>query len=194
MKLLVAESPDVESRLAFQYCYIVSVTSYAQILFVLARSPTSSVASSIKLRDECSHALSRVIAMVEKVNSSELLTLGGLLGVGTDAFTPLLFRLMTCQICWSRALALFGTEQWEIPSPSSNDRDSTCLSTDLSPTNLLKDGDEPARLPSGDQSGLGANIARIAQLNEQFIADRYIPGTSSLCARLAEQNIPRRVP
>lgn len=60
---------------------ILSLTTYAQIIFVLSVSPTSSASSAAGLRQECNNALKRVISLVEEIEETEFLTLNALLGV-----------------------------------------------------------------------------------------------------------------
>lgn len=50
-------------------------------------------------------------------------------------------------------------------------------------------GIQSSRHSFEDDSGLEANIASLAELNRKFVSSRYIPGTSSLCTKLAEQNV-----
>lgn len=54
-------------------------------MFVLSMSPTDSVASAAKLRDECNNALLSVIALVEEMKPDEFLTMHGLFAVSSPA-------------------------------------------------------------------------------------------------------------
>lgn len=84
LKTLEAESEDAESRLVFHFCRILDFTTYAQIVFVLAMSSSSSADSCEKFLDQCNDALSRVLVLVEEIELHEFLTLDTLLGVSTN--------------------------------------------------------------------------------------------------------------
>lgn len=62
----------------FYFSGITSLTTYAQILFVLA---VSSLASAVKLRNECNDALECGIMLVEALDLVELLFISAFLGV-----------------------------------------------------------------------------------------------------------------
>lgn len=58
-----------------------SLTTYSQIVFVLAMSQRSSATSVKKLLDECDDCLESIITLVEEVNPNEFLTVDGLVAV-----------------------------------------------------------------------------------------------------------------
>lgn len=82
----IAESAGTESCLTYRFSYILSLTTYAQILFVLAMSPSSSQASAAILLRECSTAIEDVITTVDEIEPYELLTVSGVLGVSDFSF------------------------------------------------------------------------------------------------------------
>lgn len=84
LKTRLAESEDADSRLIFRFSCIISYTAYAQVVFVLAMSPLSSMDSAVKFRDECSDALKHVIVLVEGLGLGEFLTLHAILGVSAS--------------------------------------------------------------------------------------------------------------
>lgn len=191
MRTRIAESKDLESRLAFRYNCILSLTSYAEIMFVLAMNMGSSKSSTVKFLEECSEALKSVIALVEEIQPEDFLTLDGLLGVSTFIFPSLLTKGI--QMTWSHTLELFS-DQWKIPLySSSNDERSSRLSFSIALHSALdpEDSRKPHLPPPESQPDLAANVARLAQLNGEFLTSRYTPGTSTVCARLAEHNAKR---
>lgn len=87
-------------------------------------------------------------------------------------------------------LALFGKGPWRsVPSSNISDLDSSLsIATGVVPFSTGGSGIE-AQVPSAKTQGeLAANIARITELNNEFLAHRHIPGTASLCAKLAEHS------
>lgn len=113
LKLRIAESEDADSRLTFRFSGIISYTTYAQIVFVLAMSPLSSVDSAVKFRDECSDALHRIIMLVEELEPGEFFTLDAILGVSASNLCfnslvePMLDNLVPCVgVIWDRTVAI----------------------------------------------------------------------------------------
>lgn len=78
---MLAASKDIDSSLTFRSSCILSLTTYAQMTFVLSTSPWSSVPVASNLLQECNTALKRTIALVEEVSQREFLTMNGILGV-----------------------------------------------------------------------------------------------------------------
>lgn len=81
----------MESCLTFRFSCIMSLTAYAQVVYMLATSPTSTAESAVKFRDECSCALNDIIVVVEETDPDEFLTMGGLIGVSIFIFEALFY-------------------------------------------------------------------------------------------------------
>lgn len=113
---------------------------------------------------------------------------------GWVIFHSCVLQLRTLQMTWSRALALFDADEWK-SSPSSNSFDRNSLASSITVSFLPQRSDDDGRntssLPLDDQSVLAVNIRRLAQINKSFLASRWIPETSTVCARLAEHNADR---
>lgn len=98
----------------------------------------------------------------------------------------------------SRALVLFDVQKF---------KHTTSLNTADEPTSFSPASSIQARTsvlhPAADagqtkfpptpenKPNLAYSVARLVELNEKFLKSRYIPGTSTVCARLAEYNMNR---
>lgn len=183
----VAASHDAESRIMFSFSGILSFMAQAQIFFLLAKN------SSSPEWHKCSDALRNAITLVEKLEPGELLTLDPILGVSVYPLARRFTLLTYQQLIWSHTLVLFGTGQpkpLSSESSSATDRDFSELIPATAVPQLVTAETPPKQHGScvEKQFDLKANVAKMAQLNTEFLAHRFMAGTSSLCAKLAEHN------
>lgn len=177
---------DAESVFSLRYSIIFSLTTLAQICHTLARGRPTAAA----LREQRNNALRRVLLHVRELRSYEFRLLDPFISV-SDIFIHVTSHTNNdiIQIYWSHTLMLFAQE---IPSPISTLQDpnvsegvlcvSICFGT-LWPT-------MPESIPPRELD-FETNVLRLAALNEEYMNSRWLPGTTTLCATLAAENLRR---